>query len=150
LFRVYQERQQAMSRKTIKPTSALARRAVTRRQIANPGVTQLRKDADDKILENSDKIAEALVDGAKGGNASSARLLVDLADGANWTEHSDSVAQVISLAMSDWTKDKKEPQTVELEVTTNPPRLSPPEPRQLTDGKPEIVDAEIVEGKPDH
>ncbi|MFZ0393866.1 MAG: hypothetical protein WBX09_06375 [Terracidiphilus sp.] len=123
-----------MSRNTIKPTSALARRAVTSRQVGNPGVTKLRKDADDKVLEKSTEIAKALADEAVKGNASSARLLVDLADGANWTEHSDSVAKVISLAVTEW---KKEPPVVQLEVTTNPPRLNPPEPRQLTDGNQE-------------
>jgi hypothetical protein len=138
-----------MSRKTTKPISALARRAVTHRQIANPGAAKLRKEADEVVGKKSRQIASSLVKSATKGNASSARLLVDLADGANWTEHSESVAQVISLAMSDWKKEKKEPETVELQVTTNPPRLVPPQPRQITDGKPEIVDAEIVDDEPE-
>jgi hypothetical protein len=108
----------------------VARRSITCRQIKNPGVAKLRKDADEKVLANSPEIAQALVDQAKNGNASSARLLVDLADGANWTDHADSVAQVISLALTEW---KKEPPVVELEITTNPPKLPQPEPLQLTD-----------------
>lgn len=153
-----------MTRTIIKPTSPLARRAVTKRQIANPGVTKLRKKADEVVGNNTDKIANALVKGAKKGNASSARLLVDLAENANWTERSDSVATVLSLALSDW---KKEPQTVELEIVQNQPLLKPP-PLGLTDGKSgpeaadgsaentatsaeaadaEIVDGEVVEGE---
>lgn len=123
-----------MSRDTVKPTSALARRATTCRQIKNPGVTKLRKDADDVVLQNSKPIAEALVKGAKEGNASSARLLVDLADGANWTDHADSVSQVISIALNEW---KKEPTVVDLEITTNPPKLPQQEQLQLSDGNPQ-------------
>ena len=120
----------------VKPTTALARRSTTSRQIKNPGVAKLRKDADDKILQNSTQIASALVKGATEGNASSARLLVDLADGANITEHTESVATVISLALNEWKKEPaaKEPETVELDITTNPPKLPQPEPRRLTDG----------------
>lgn len=139
-----------MNNNTIKPTNALARRATTHRRVANPGVTQLRKDADEKILKNSGEIAKALVEGATKGNASSARLLVDLAESANWTEHPDSVAQVISLAMNDW---KKEPPTIELTLTTNPPKLVQPklvqeDRRQLTGGS-QIADPEVVEAEPE-
>ncbi|HWE86062.1 MAG TPA: hypothetical protein VG267_14050 [Terracidiphilus sp.] len=123
-----------MSRNTVKPTTALARKSITARQIANPGVAKLRKEADDAVNKNSEKIATALVDGATSGNASSARLLVDLADGANWTDHADSVAKVISLAVTEW---KKEPPVIELEVTTNPPKGLQPDPLQLTDGNPQ-------------
>jgi len=120
-----------MSRNIAKPCTTLARRSTTRRQVANPGVAKLRKDADNKIQEHSTEIAQALVDGAKEGNASSARLLVDLADGANWIEHADSVAQVLSLAMSEL---NKEPPTIQLDITTNPPKLMHHEVPQLTDG----------------
>ena len=125
-----------MNHNPVKPTTALARRSTTRRQIANPGATKLRKQADKVVGTKSRKIANALADEAIKGNASSARLLVDLADGANWTEHSDSVATVISLALSEWKKEPpaKEPETVELQVTTNPPKLPQPVPRRLTDG----------------
>lgn len=123
-----------MSRNKVKATSALARRSVTRRQIPNPGVTKLRKDADKVVGSNSEVIANALVKGAKEGNASSARLLVDLADGANWVEHAESVAGVLSLAVTEW---KKELPVAELEVTTNPPKLKQREPLQLSDGKPQ-------------
>lgn len=135
-----------MSRETIKPTNALARRSVTRRRVANPGVAKLRKEADEKVRDHSTEIADALVEFAKKGNASSARLLVDLADGANWTEHPDSVAQVISLARNGW---KAEPPVIELQLTTNPPKLKQAETRQLTDGNTEIADAEVVEDEPE-
>ncbi len=135
-----------MSRETLKPTTTLARRSVTRRRVANPGVTKLRKEADAKVLKNSAQIANALVKGAKKGNASSARLLVDLADSANWVEHPDSVAQVISLARNGW---KADPPLIELELTTNPPKLKQAETRQLTDGASEIPDAEVVEDEPE-
>lgn len=133
-----------MKNDTIKPTSALTRRYTTSRRIPNPGVTQLRKDADTKIKENSQKIAQALVNGATAGNASSARLLVDLADNANWTEHTDAVSTVISLALSEF---KKEPQNVELTVTQNPAKQLTGEQRCLTDGKSGIPEAQAGDSK---
>lgn len=136
----------------IKPTTALARRATTSRRIANPGVKKLRKDADNKIRDNSTEIAEALYKQTTLGNASSARLLVDLADGADWTEHTDAVAEVLSLALNEWQKakdEKKEPETAVLHVITNPAKQpKPAEPRQLTDGSSEIIDAEFSDAEP--
>ncbi len=116
-----------MSRYPSKPTSALARRSVTRRQIKNPGAMKLRRDADLKVAEKSPEIAKALADEALKGNASSAKLLVDLADGADWIENPDSVTTVLELA-SGW---KHEPPVIQLELKTNPPK---PDPLQLTDG----------------
>lgn len=137
-----------MSRDTVKPTSAVARRALTTRRVANPGVSRLRKDADNKILQHSEKIADALVKGAKAGNASSARLLVDLADSANWTQHADSVAQVLSIAVDQWKKEDPEQRgEVPLQITPNPPKLQPPPRPQLTDGQPQPEDGEVVEGE---
>jgi hypothetical protein len=112
-----------------KPTSALARRSVTRREIKNPGAMKLRRDADVVVGNNSDKIAKALADEALIGNASSAKLLVDLADGADWVQNPEDVARVLSLA-SGW---KEEPKFVRLELKTNPPKPRP-EPPQLSDG----------------
>ncbi len=134
-----------MSRETLKPTTSLARRSVTRRRVANPGVTKLRKDADEVVLKNSEVIAKSLGEEAVKGNASSARLLVDLAQNANWVEQSDSVAEVMSLARNGW---KADPPVIELQLTTNPPKLKPGDPRQLTDGASEIPDAEVVEDEP--
>ena len=138
-----------------KISTAMVRKSRTTRRVANPGVAKLRKDADDKILEHSGKIAKALAEGAENGNASSARLLVDLAENANWTEHTDAVSTVISLA-TDWVKQianpaPSQPTNVELQVTTNPPRVPKPEPsqRQLTDGQNDVEDAEIVDGEPE-
>jgi len=142
-----------MSRDTVKPTSAIARRAVTTRRIPNPGVTKLRKQADKVVGDHSDEIATALVDGAKAGNASSARLLVDLADNANWVQHPESVTQVLSIAVGEWKKEKpKEPEEIDLEIMTNPPKLQPPPRPQLTDGQseiqPEIQDADFTDAEP--
>lgn len=121
-----------MGRNKAKPTNALARRSQTRVQIQNPGTTQLSKEADEVVGENSKEIAKALVEGAKHGNASSARLLVDLADSADWAEHSESIAEFLSLAVKEW---KEEAPVVQLEITTNPPK--PKHPLQLTDGNPQ-------------
>lgn len=122
-----------MGQNTVKPTNALARGSRTRRQIQKPGVTQLRKDADEAVGEHSKDIAKALVQGAKLGNANSARLLVDLADGADWAEHTESVTEVLSLAVKEW---KKEPPVIQLEIATNPPKGK--QLLQLTDGNPQI------------
>jgi len=142
-----------MSRDTVKTTSALARRAVTTRRVPNPGVTKLRKQADKVVGDHSDEIAKALVKGATTGNASSARLLVDLADNANWTQHPDSVAQVLSIAVNQWKKEEPEKRgSIDLEIMTNPPKLQPPPRPQLTDGQPEIQpeiqDAEFTDAEP--
>jgi hypothetical protein len=138
-----------MSRDTVKPTSALARRAVTTRRVPNPGVTRLRKDADNKILEKSTEIADSLAKQAIGGNASSARLLVDLADNANWIQQPDSVAQVLSIAVNQWKKEQPEKRgDIDLDIVTNPPKLQPPPRPQLTNGQPEIADAEFTDAEP--
>ena len=125
-------RQLFMGGKMERPTRALARVSRTRGQMQEPGTTQLRKDADEVVGENSKEIAKALVEGAKHGNASSARLLVDLADGADWSEHSQSVAEFLTLAVKEW---KEEPESVQLEITTNPPKAK--QALHLTDGKPQ-------------
>src|SRR5258708_3674138 len=72
----------------------------------NPGVVMLTQKADEKVLEKCDKIAEALADQAIKGNASSARLLVDLAEGADWVKDPETVEKVLSLVES-WKKEPK-------------------------------------------
>ena len=64
---------------------------------ANPGVEKLSKAADQKVQEKSEKIATALADQAINGNASAARLLVDLAEGADWVQNHETVQQVLGV-----------------------------------------------------
>jgi hypothetical protein len=72
----------------------------------NPGVVMLTQAADQKVLKECDKIAEALAVQAIKGNASSARLLVDLAEGAEWVKDPETVERVLSV-VERWMKEPK-------------------------------------------
>lgn len=95
-----------MSRTSLQPTSALARRNTTRRRINNPGVMRLRLVADLKVAEKSLEIANALVTESLTGNASSARLLVELAEGAEWINDPEAVERVLTIA-AEWKKEQQ-------------------------------------------
>jgi len=77
----------------------------------NPGVVMLTQAADEKVFEQCEKIAEALASQAIKGNASSARLLVDLAEGADWVKDPETVDKVLSLVET-WNKELKPPEEV--------------------------------------
>ena len=73
---------------------------------ANPGVVMLTKAADQKVHEKCAMIAEALAQQAIKGNASSARLLVDLAEGADWVKDPETVEKVLDVVEL-WMKEPK-------------------------------------------
>ena len=75
----------------------------------NTGVVMLTQAADKKVFEQCVEIAEALANQAIKGNASSARLLVDLAEGADWVKDPESVEKVLSLVET-WSKELKAPE----------------------------------------
>jgi hypothetical protein len=75
----------------------------------NPGVVMLTQKADKKVLETCSEITEALAAQAIKGNASSARLLVDLAEGAEWVGDPEAVEKVLSLVET-WAKELKAPE----------------------------------------
>ena len=77
----------------------------------NPGVVMLTQKADKKVLEECVKITDALAAQAIKGNASSARLLVDLAEGAEWVGDPETVEKVLSLVET-WTKELKSPDEI--------------------------------------
>lgn len=66
----------------------------------------LTQAADKKVQENCSEIAEALKNEALNGNASSTRLLVDLAEGAEWVKDPEAVEQVLSV-VEKWMKEPK-------------------------------------------
>lgn len=72
----------------------------------NPGVERLTRHADEAVLRHSSDIAKALADAAIAGNASSARLLIDLADGADWMKDEEAVQQFLKIVES-WEKEPK-------------------------------------------
>ncbi len=73
---------------------------------ANPGVVMLTKAADQKVQKWCSEIAEALANEAIKGNASSTRLLVDLAEGAEWVKDPATVERVLSVVEA-WMKEPK-------------------------------------------
>src|ERR1700731_4229429 len=77
----------------------------------NPGVVMLTQKADKKVLEECVKITDALAEQAIKGNASSARLLVDLAEGAEWVGDPETVEKVLSLVET-WAKELKQPDEI--------------------------------------
>ena len=72
----------------------------------NEGVVMLTKAADLKVQEKCTEIAEALANQAIKGNASSTRLLVDLADGPERVKDVETVEKVLSVVEA-WTKELK-------------------------------------------
>ena len=77
----------------------------------NPGVVMLTQKADKKVLEECVNITDALAAQAIKGNASSARLLVDLAEGAEWVGDPEAVEKVLSLVET-WSKELKPPEEI--------------------------------------
>ena len=72
----------------------------------NTGVVMLTQAADKKVQEKCTEIALALAEQAIKGNASSARLLVDLAEGAEWVKDIETVEKVLSVVEA-WEKEPK-------------------------------------------
>jgi hypothetical protein len=72
----------------------------------NPGVVMLTQAADKKVQKECQKITDALAEQAIKGNASSARLLVDLAEGADWVKDPETVERVLSVVEM-WKKEPK-------------------------------------------
>jgi len=100
------ERRFSMSHKySIRNTRVIANNTHHERP-TNPGVVMLTKAADKKVKEECDQIAKALADQAIKGNASSARLLVDLAEGADWVKDPETVEKVLSV-VEKWMKEPK-------------------------------------------
>jgi hypothetical protein len=83
-----------------------AKIAASFRTQKNPGVDMLTKAADSEVQKKCDKIAQGLVAEAIKGNASATRLLVDLAEGADWLKNEEAVSQVLKLVES-WSKEPK-------------------------------------------
>ena len=107
------------------------RRSVTRRRVKNTGVAKLRQAADKMVEEHRVQIAEALYKQIDKGNASSARLLLQLAESNEWVDDEESVSKVLSIAET-W---KNEPEW------TGPAQARPlvenREQLMHTDGKPQ-------------
>ncbi len=73
---------------------------------ANQGVVMLTQAADHQVQKQCAEIAEALAKEAIKGNASSTRLLVDLAEGAEWVKDIETVEKVLSVVEA-WSKEPK-------------------------------------------
>lgn len=83
-----------------------AKLAASFRSKANPGVDLLTRAADHQVELKSAAIAESLAKQAVLGNASAARLLVDLAEGADWVQHEETVVGVLDVVRA-WSKEPK-------------------------------------------
>lgn len=92
-----------------------SRRNTTRQSAPTPGVQSLNKAAHKAVQEKGDEIAAALSQASVNGNVSSARLLCQLAENAQWAEDEDVMSPVLELAL----KWENEPEWV-------PPPLTPP------------------------
>jgi hypothetical protein len=99
------ERRFKMNRKYQKSTRVIGKNDHHQRP-ANPGVVMLTQEADKKVKEKCSEIAEALAKEAIKGNASSTRLLVDLAEGADWVKDPEAVERVLSIVEL-WKKEPK-------------------------------------------
>ncbi len=71
---------------------------------AKAGIVKLSNAALDEVEKHSTEIAEALCLAAVGGNASSTRLLVELAEGPAWIEDPEAVGRVLSVVQQ-WKSD---------------------------------------------
>lgn len=100
---------------------------------SNPGVDTLSKAADQQVLDKSTAIAQSLAEQAVLGNASAARLLVDLAEGADWVKNEKTVLGVLDVVTA-WSKEQKyEEQPDQMPAGVIAPRLAPgPEPTRAT------------------
>jgi len=83
-----------------------AKLAASFRPQSNPGVDLLTKAADHQVELKSNAIAESLAEQAVLGNASAARLLVDLAEGADWVKNEATVLGVLDVVNA-WSKEPK-------------------------------------------
>jgi hypothetical protein len=70
----------------------------TETKTVNPGKAKLNAEADNKLRDNKTKIVDALYDSLIKGNASSAKLLFDLADGLINCEDPVVMSQLCSYA----------------------------------------------------
>ena len=80
------------------------RRNVTPRRVKNTGVVRLTLAADSQVGDHSAEIAKSLLDAAVKGNASSARLLIELAEGAEWVQDPETVGAVLNI-VEKWKTD---------------------------------------------
>jgi len=103
------ERRFNMSRKYENSSTQVIGKNSHHKRPKNPGVVMLTQKADRKVLEECVNITDALAAQAIKGNASSARLLVDLAEGAEWVGDPESVEKVLSLVET-WSKELKAPE----------------------------------------
>jgi hypothetical protein len=109
-----------------------AKLAASFRPKSNPGVDLLSKAADQVVEKKSTKIAEALAKQAVLGNASAARLLVDLAEGADWVKDEKTVLTVLDVVTA-WSKEpqfEEKPAEMPAGVIDPQPGASGPEPSQ--------------------
>jgi len=83
-----------------------AKIAATRFSRSNLGVELLSQAADKKVQEKCKLIAEALAEAAIKGNASATRLLIDLAEGADWVKNEEAVQRVLEVVEA-WSKEAK-------------------------------------------
>lgn len=86
-----------MSRTKYQRRNWRAIQAASQNKQRTEGVAMLSKAADKEVKENSDKIAEAIKNEAVKGNASAARLLVELAEGAEWVKDPETVERVLNV-----------------------------------------------------
>jgi len=105
------ERRFNMSRKYENSSTRVIGKNTHHKRPKNPGVVMLTQKADKKVLETCSEITEALAAQAIKGNASSARLLVDLAEGAEWVGDPEAVEKVLSLVET-WNKELKPPEEI--------------------------------------
>ncbi len=104
-----------------------AKLAASFRPKCNPGVDLLSRAADQVVEKQSDNIADALCAQAVLGNASAARLLVDLAEGADWVRNEATVSQVLEVVRA-WSQEPKyEEQPAEMSAGVIAPQLGVPE-----------------------
>lgn len=80
----------------------------TRFQAHNPGAVRLSKEADTQIAERTPEIIKALIESTCAGNATSARLLVSLAEGVDWTANAKDAHRILTLA-GDWATEPEWP-----------------------------------------
>ncbi|KAA6456057.1 hypothetical protein DYQ86_26650 [Acidobacteria bacterium AB60] len=70
------------------------------------GVELLSRAADEQVKKECDEIAKALVKEALEGNASATRLLVDLAEGAEWIKNPATIEGVLKVIQK-WEKEPR-------------------------------------------
>jgi hypothetical protein len=104
-----------------------AKLAANFRPRSNPGVDLLSREADKEVEKKSTKIAQALAEQAVLGNASAARLLVDLAEGADWVKDEKTVLGVLDVVTA-WSKEPRfEEKPAEMPAGVIVPQIDAPE-----------------------